>query len=131
MLLFVCFFCSSRSRHTICALVTGVQTCALPISARPHRNLTHPPTWKDPVQCPRARDPPRATAPAPAPDATTPPSGAPTPTATPRPPTPHASTTATRRPEERRVGEECFKTGRSLWTPYHSKKKQKYKNKQT
>src|SRR3546814_5313211 len=29
MLLF--FFFSSRRRHTICALVTGVQTCALPI----------------------------------------------------------------------------------------------------
>src|SRR3546814_6424988 len=30
----VCFFFfSSRRRHTICALVTGVQTCALPISA--------------------------------------------------------------------------------------------------
>src|SRR3546814_15794755 len=26
------FFVSSRSRHTSCALVTGVQTCALPIS---------------------------------------------------------------------------------------------------
>src|SRR3546814_10431279 len=25
-------FCSSRRRHTRCALVTGVQTCALPIS---------------------------------------------------------------------------------------------------
>src|SRR3546814_5889796 len=31
--LFVCFFFffSSRRRHTRCALVTGVQTCALPI----------------------------------------------------------------------------------------------------
>src|SRR3546814_7705759 len=28
------FFFSSRRRHTRCALVTGVQTCALPISAR-------------------------------------------------------------------------------------------------
>src|SRR3546814_6066099 len=28
----VCFFFSSRRRHTRCALVTGVQTCALPIS---------------------------------------------------------------------------------------------------
>src|SRR3546814_4659724 len=28
-----CFFFSSRRRHTRCALVTGVQTCALPISA--------------------------------------------------------------------------------------------------
>src|SRR3546814_10710807 len=27
----MCFFFSSRRRHTICALVTGVQTCALPI----------------------------------------------------------------------------------------------------
>src|SRR3546814_4882788 len=30
-----CFFVSRRSRHTSCALVTGVQTCALPISDRP------------------------------------------------------------------------------------------------
>src|SRR3546814_7075468 len=27
-----CFFFSSRRRHARCALVTGVQTCALPIS---------------------------------------------------------------------------------------------------
>src|SRR3546814_6386244 len=31
-LLFFSFFFSSRRRHTRCALVTGVQTCALPIS---------------------------------------------------------------------------------------------------
>src|SRR3546814_9615243 len=30
----LCFFFSSRRRHTICALVTGVQTCALPIYFR-------------------------------------------------------------------------------------------------
>src|SRR3546814_2647487 len=29
-----CFFFSSRRRHTRCALVTGVQTCALPISTQ-------------------------------------------------------------------------------------------------
>src|SRR3546814_6593717 len=29
------FFFSSRRRHTICALVTGVQTCALPIFLLP------------------------------------------------------------------------------------------------
>src|SRR3546814_10781229 len=28
---FCCFFFASRRRHTRCALVTGVQTCALPI----------------------------------------------------------------------------------------------------
>src|SRR3546814_19364446 len=32
VLVFVIFFFSSRRRHTRCALVTGVQTCALPIS---------------------------------------------------------------------------------------------------
>src|SRR3546814_9650958 len=31
----VCFF-ASRRRHTRCALVTGVQTCALPILGRRH-----------------------------------------------------------------------------------------------
>src|SRR3546814_15436424 len=31
MCVWLCF-CSSRRRHTRCALVTGVQTCALPIS---------------------------------------------------------------------------------------------------
>src|SRR3546814_6093294 len=31
--LFFYFFFSSRRRHTSCALVTGVQTCALPISS--------------------------------------------------------------------------------------------------
>src|SRR3546814_20307627 len=31
MLYVFCFFFSSRRRHTRCALVTGVQTCALPI----------------------------------------------------------------------------------------------------
>src|SRR3546814_12466516 len=41
----VCFmlyivFCSSRRRHTRCALVTGVQTCALPISAKEVDSLT-------------------------------------------------------------------------------------------
>src|SRR3546814_15434639 len=38
--MFICIF-SSRRRHTRCALVTGVQTCALPICA--------PPAQLDPV----------------------------------------------------------------------------------
>src|SRR3546814_10682987 len=33
--LFFLFFFSSRRRHTRCALVTGVQTCALPILLQP------------------------------------------------------------------------------------------------
>src|SRR3546814_1311064 len=36
------FFFSSRRRHTRCALVTGVQTCALPISANGIVNFTSP-----------------------------------------------------------------------------------------
>src|SRR3546814_18338079 len=32
--MFTSFFFSSRRRHTRCALVTGVQTCALPICLR-------------------------------------------------------------------------------------------------
>src|SRR3546814_10755183 len=39
MLLFWFFF-SSRRRHTRCALVTGVQTCALPIYLREELQLT-------------------------------------------------------------------------------------------
>src|SRR3546814_19827932 len=33
MYIVLLFFFSSRRRHTRCALVTGVQTCALPISS--------------------------------------------------------------------------------------------------
>src|SRR3546814_3177008 len=36
VLLYFFFFFSSRRRHTRCALVTGVQTCALPILPRRH-----------------------------------------------------------------------------------------------
>src|SRR3546814_5788682 len=40
LILFTLFFFSSRRRHTSCALVTGVQTCALPIyAARMSRHL--------------------------------------------------------------------------------------------
>src|SRR3546814_3907560 len=41
--LFLVFF-SSRRRHTRCALVTGVQTCALPICSRTSRP-TRPYSW--------------------------------------------------------------------------------------
>src|SRR3546814_13407417 len=46
---FGCFFFSSRRRHTRCALVTGVQTCALPISS----SLSGP---NDPVVIPRGSE---------------------------------------------------------------------------
>src|SRR3546814_17954484 len=45
-----CFFFSSRRRHTRCALVTGVQTCALPIcspyvSCEPSSPITAMRSW--------------------------------------------------------------------------------------
>src|SRR3546814_18090818 len=40
MLICVFFFFSSRRRHTSCALVTGVQTCALPISGAAFTSVT-------------------------------------------------------------------------------------------
>src|SRR3546814_10250071 len=55
----IVFFFSSRRRHTRCALVTGVQTCALPISMLRERLWPH---WCGPstvtagslvVRCPR------------------------------------------------------------------------------
>src|SRR3546814_10999403 len=41
----VCFFCSSRRRHTRCALVTGVQTGALPIWAFALGKFLTDPIW--------------------------------------------------------------------------------------
>src|SRR3546814_5699136 len=50
MFMIILFFVASRSRHTICALVTGVQTCALPISyADRNTDLGDPAFIKNPV----------------------------------------------------------------------------------
>src|SRR3546814_7337837 len=38
---YIFFFFSSRRRHTRCALVTGVQTCALPIYALASRPVSN------------------------------------------------------------------------------------------
>src|SRR3546814_16629492 len=48
VLISVCFFFSSRRRHTRCALVTGVQTCALPIFEAlgyPDARFPDPASW--------------------------------------------------------------------------------------
>src|SRR3546814_6754979 len=42
------FFFSSRRRHTMCALVTGVQTCALPISPASLSTVMAS-TWRSPA----------------------------------------------------------------------------------
>src|SRR3546814_3341218 len=49
------FFFSSRRRHTRCALVTGVQTCALPISVSPATRSDPRTLFKPPLACLHAR----------------------------------------------------------------------------
>src|SRR3546814_2549885 len=89
------FFFSSRRRHTRCALVTGVQTCALPISGR-SIELARPLVSRR--RRPRTRGGGQQNG------------GYPVRRIEPRPPT---------RSEERRVGKECVSTCRSRWSPYH------------
>src|SRR3546814_2565188 len=109
---FILFFFSSRRRHTRCALVTGVQTCALPIllvicafssgtiSLNEFFELCEAILWKE--QKPIVDEVPK-----------------------------DWLTEAVQklriamrlnhkwRSEERRVGKECVSTCRSRWSPYH------------
>src|SRR3546814_9961314 len=90
------FFFSSRRRHTRCALVTGVQTCALPIY---DGNARHRDESRDLLE---AVDPAQDVGIWLEVDAAL----------------------ARHRSEERRVGKACVSTCRSRWSPYHYKKKQ-------
>src|SRR3546814_4245229 len=91
--IFYYFFFSSRRRHTRGALVTGVQTCALPISAVlvDHGD-------RRAVQFPRGAG------------------GGAVHAAGERP---YDKYQQRLRSEERRVGKECVSTCRSRWSPYH------------
>src|SRR3546814_5205314 len=102
------FFFSSRRRHTRCALVTGVQTCALPIYPNPVQvelwadGTT--PTASEPETEPETPDeattPPEPAPepqPEPAPEPT--PQPEPTPPPPPPPPTPPAAHTPAPEPE--------------------------------
>src|SRR3546814_10333328 len=107
MVLYVCclFFFSSRRRHTRCALVTGVQTCALPISESGFiRSPFTVSTQRERKRVSNENSPVGSVK-----DASM---------------SPRASLT-TNRSEERRVGKECVSTCRSRWSPYHSKKNNK------
>src|SRR3546814_9611069 len=92
---YVLFFFSSRRRHTRCALVTGVQTCALPISrGKPFQGAA---AIDIPcvIVCRQAEIPDEID---------------------------HEEEHARpkdKRSEERRVGKECVSTCRSRWSPYH------------
>src|SRR3546814_9365989 len=48
------FVCSSRRRHTRCALVTGVQTCALPIYVGPQAQARAPVLYRSVCQASEA-----------------------------------------------------------------------------
>src|SRR3546814_1099804 len=104
MLCLVVFFFSSRRRHTRCALVTGVQTCALPICVppvisssgfnNPERYSFAGAAWYSPDEKfekrkfdQLAKEP--------------------------------LNRKVAGRSEERRVGKECVSTCRSRWSPYH------------
>src|SRR3546814_12460472 len=104
-------FFSSRRRHTRCALVTGVQTCALPISdtvmdLSTGRNIHDTREWII-----RNSSVPIGTVPI-------------------YQALEKVGGIAEDRSEERRVGTECVSTCRSRWSPYHQKKKKYISNRQ-
>src|SRR3546814_6293217 len=121
MFFFVVFFFSSRRRHTRCALVTGVQTCALPICMAPATTATA--TMKmlflSTKNCRRSTEVPELKCGGPATGAQ--------PAWKRRPGLGRrAAPTACRgenqgqnRSAERRVGKECVSKCRSRWSPYH------------
>src|SRR3546814_16811594 len=106
LFLFCFFFFSSRRRHTRCALVTGVQTCALPILKIwfgilslivVELGLITPPVGMNVfVISALADDIPMSET--------------------------FKGVMPFFRSVERRVGKECVSTCRSRWTPYHYKK---------
>src|SRR3546814_5052024 len=108
MIIVVFFFFSSRRRHTRCALVTGVQTCALPISADGRAEAVRRAIPRDPYS-----------------DETIAYHGWPIAvdreTQSVWPVHCYAMVGVARdmsRSEERRVGKECVSTCRSRWSPY-------------
>src|SRR3546814_18703133 len=102
--IFYCFFLSSRRRHARCALVTGVQTCALPI----FHALFH----ESPVEfvvAVHGEGPPQAARSA----------GSGRWSERTVGPAARMISRAESRSEERRAGKERVSTGRSRWAPYH------------
>src|SRR3546814_8499234 len=105
----VIFFFSSRRRHTRCALVTGVQTCALPIlgtAESEHIEMYLKAIWhirerKEKVKVSSIAKILNVR----------------------QPSVVQMLHKLNGRSEERRVGKECVSTCRSRWSPYHEKKK--------
>src|SRR3546814_1503618 len=91
------FFFASRRRHTRCALVTGVQTCALPICRAQELDELGDRLQAQQAQLEQLREE-QEQALSDLKDQ-------------------HAQRGD--RSEERRVGKECVSTCRSRWSPYH------------
>src|SRR3546814_2047577 len=112
------FFFSSRRRHTRCALVTGVQTCALPISAEPKSPSAEPQNQQSAAVRPPSPPPRPEEIPRPAPregkDFLWPVRGTVISGFGPRGKGLH-NDGINIRSEERRVGKECVSTCRSGW----------------
>src|SRR3546814_4241300 len=99
MFVFEFFFFSSRRRHTRCALVTGVQTCALPISGESQVIFAANDAMRS-DEIPELFYQVRKKI------------------GDLRPELPR-DIVGPFRSEERRVGKECVSTCRSRWSPYH------------
>src|SRR3546814_7199352 len=95
IMFFICFFFfSSRRRHTRCALVTGVQTCALPVYSKKGDDLVQDTAPDAQAEEPDGEGSEESIV--------------------------HRIKLAiVGRSEERRVGKECVSTCRSRWSPYH------------
>src|SRR3546814_9690902 len=104
---FFVFFFSSRRRHTRCALVTGVQTCALPIFDG-LRALVQEDDKALSIIAPEIGETFELRPAAPARRVRT---G--------RPDQQELVGRDWQRSEERRVGKECVSTCRYRWSPYH------------
>src|SRR3546814_5107917 len=97
MILILFVFFSSRRRHTRCALVTGVQTCALPIFRDNVQLLSALQVVEEFYVLYGFQEYPSEQS-----------------------QSPHLQRNpGDGRSEERRVGKECVSTCRSRWSPYH------------
>src|SRR3546814_2167842 len=111
------FFFSSRRRHTRCALVTGVQTCALPIYGIATEAVAPVTDANGSISSSRIRDALKLG------DCDTATRLLTRPFAIEGPVIHGDRLGRELRSEERRVGKECVSTCSTRWTPYHSKKK--------
>src|SRR3546814_1980448 len=106
LIVLIYFFFSSRRRHTRCALVTGVQTCALPIYAGGGGNAVREVASDRNAEGNNSAQATVPVAARPYADLRVGNVGAP------------ADAVGGDRSEERRVGKECVSTCRSRWSPY-------------